>query len=164
MLQQAAGDDAERDLYFDESSNTWDMSGLRSDLEVYGVTVGDAPPTTAPPPTMFAPAAPAVDSPEPSFEQMLSQASPLNAPAASAPAGPPPTMFAPAAPPVVPSPEPSFEQMLSSATPLNAPAAANGGPPSGRNSAPDSRDSWATLGAGRPSGAGVFSPTPPPTM
>ena len=39
MLQQAAGDD-ERDLYFDESSNTWDMSGLRSDLEVYGVTVG----------------------------------------------------------------------------------------------------------------------------
>ena len=38
MLQQAAGDDAERDLYFDESSNTWDMSGLRSDLEVYGVT------------------------------------------------------------------------------------------------------------------------------
>ena len=88
-----------------------------------------------------------------SEQQMLSQASPLNAPAASAPAGPPPTMFAPAAPPVVPSPEPSFEQMLSSATPLNAPAAANGGPPSGRNSAPDSRDSGATRGAGRPSRA-----------
>lgn len=45
-LLRVAGPDAERDLYYDETSGVWDLDGLRSDLEVY--LGSDAPATASP--------------------------------------------------------------------------------------------------------------------
>ena len=48
-LKMAAGDDADRDLYFDETTGTWDLDGLRSDLAVYlpEPAAARAPPASA---------------------------------------------------------------------------------------------------------------------
>ena len=172
QLKMAAGDDADRDLYFDETTGTWDLDGLRSDLAVYlpetaaagsaaprfqspppplaanfaAAAVAPPPQCASPPPAMAAAPAPPLHSPAP-------PAPPVAHTAAAAPTPPPPV----AAAPPFQSPEPTFEQMMSAATPLNAPAqnahlsAQPSSPPFGSGAAPASRDSttsWQTVGAG----------------
>ena len=145
-LKMAAGDDADRDLYFDETTGAWDVDGLRSDLAVYSPEPKAAaarfqsppPPAVAPPPHNSSPLPAMAAAPAP----------PFYSPAAPAP----PASHVAAAPPFQ-SPEPTFEQMMSAATPLNAPAqnAQPSSPPFGSGAAPASRDSttsWQTVGAG----------------
>ena len=178
QLKMAAGDDADRDLYFDETTGTWDLDGLRSDLAVYlpapaaaGSAAPPPPPpvqfqspppplaanfaaaAVAPPPQCASPPPAMAAAPAPPLHSPAPPAPPVAHTAAAAPTPPPPV----AAAPPFQSPEPTFEQMMSAATPLNAPAqnaqlsAQPSSPPYGSGAAPASRDSttsWQTVGAG----------------
>ena len=178
-LKMAAGDDADRDLYFDETTGAWDLDGLRSDLAVYSpepkaaaasrfqsppplavpspLAANFAAAAVAPPPHYASPPPAMAAAPAPPFYSPAAPAPPAaHAHAAAAPTPPPPVANPHSAPPFQ-SPEPTFEQMMSAATPLNAPAQSahmNAQPPSppfGSGAAPASRDSttsWQTVGAG----------------
>ena len=54
LLTMAAGEDADRDLYYDETAGAWDLEGLRSDLALYSPQAAAAPASqpvaSAPPP------------------------------------------------------------------------------------------------------------------
>ena len=173
-LKMAAGDDADRDLYFDEATGSWDLDGLRSDLAVYSpepqaaaarfqsppppavpspLAANFAAAAVAPPPQYSSPPPAMAAAPAPPFYSPAAPAPPATHAAAAAPTPPPPV----AAAPPFQSPEPTFEQMMSAATPLNAPAqnahtnAQPSSPPFGSGAAPASRDSttsWQTVGAG----------------
>lgn len=184
LLQMAAGEDADRDLYYDETAGAWDLEGLRSDLAVYSPQAAAVPTSQpavsmAPPsPAVAAPAAPAatpqaappqtsappqlhVQAPPPQQQQVWAPPAPAQSPqpASGLGAAPPPTHAA-ASPAPFQSPEPTFEQMMASATPLNVAAPTTAAPPaplsppfgSGGSMAPpasrDSSTSWQTVGAG----------------
>ena len=152
----AAGDDADRDLYFDETTGTWDLDGLRSDLAVYlpePAAAGSAAPrfqspppplaanfaaaAVAPPPQCTSPPSAMAAAPAPPLHSPTPPAPPAALTAAAAPTPPPPV----AAAPPFQSPEPTFEQMMSAATPLNAP---------GQNAQLSAQPSSPPFGSGAP--------------
>eukprot|EP00966_Prymnesium_polylepis_P249264 5762736-Prymnesium_polylepis.1 len=60
QLCSVAGADAEKDLYFDETTGEWDLEGLQSDLNVYlsSPNLQAASPATVSTPSAAAAAAP----------------------------------------------------------------------------------------------------------
>ena len=185
LLTMAAGEDADRDLYYDETAGAWDLEGLRSDLALYSpqaaaepvselfaapATTPQAPPQMSAPPQMQAPPQPQMAAPPqmqpppqmhspPPTQQVWAPPAQSPQPASGFGEAPPPAL-AVASPAPFQSPEPSFEQMMASATPLNVAAPATAAPPaplsppfgSGGSMAPpasrDSSTSWQTVGAG----------------
>ncbi len=129
-LARAAPDDAERDLYYDETSATWDVDALASDLAFYESAPLPDPSTQQPQPQHMplpssGPHAAASVKPaahQPTHQPTVASLPPPPPPPQQHLYQPPQQPQQPLAPPVR-SPEPSFEQMLNSAIDLNAPPA-----------------------------------------